>query len=105
MASTYEQGGVEYNKQNAVINSRDHSTISITTGGSIPSNALGNSVTKPRVSLSTRGLDDKINPKNLNALDTNPYHLSINRSTNTIEPFTDTDTDTDTDSYFGDVML
>ena len=103
MASTYEQGGVEYNKQNAVINSRDHSTISITTGGSIPSNALGNSVTKPRVSLSTRGLDDKINPNNLNALNTNPYHLSINRSNDTIERFTDTDTDTD--SYFGDVML
>ena len=103
MASTYEQGGVAYNKQNAVINSRDHSTISITTGGSIPSNALGNSMTKPRVSLSTRGLEDKINPNNLNPLDTNPYHLSINRTNDTIERFTDTDTDTD--SYFGDIML
>jgi hypothetical protein len=103
MASTYEQGGVAYNKQNAVVVAGDHSTISITTGGSIPSNALGNSVTNPRVSLSTRGLEEKINPNTLNQLDTNPYHLSINRSNDTIERFNDTDTDTD--SYFGDIML
>jgi hypothetical protein len=103
MASTYEQGGTLYKKQNAVIAAGDHSTISITNGGSIPSNALGNSVTKPRVSLSTRGLEEKINPNTLNQLNNNPYHLSINRSNDIIERFTDTDTDTD--SYFGDLML
>ena len=103
MASKEEQGGTLYKKQNAVISSADHSTISITNGGSIPSNSLGNNVTKSRVSLSTRGLEEKINPNTLNQLNNNPYHLSINRSNNTIEPFTDTDTDTD--SYFGDLML
>jgi len=98
MASTYEQGSTLYKKQNAVVVAGDHSTISINNGGSIPSNDLGNSVTNPRVSLSTRGLDDKINPNNLNALNTNPFHLSINRPNN------DVSTDTDTDSYFGDIF-
>ena len=89
MASSGEQGFVGSNKQNANFNTRKRSNVGVINGGRISNNGLGNTVTRPRVTLSTRGLEDKINPKNLNPLDRNPYALSINR------PPADTDTDTD----------
>jgi hypothetical protein len=64
-------------------------------GGRFSSNGLGNSITNNRVSLSNRGLEDKINPQNLNPLNSNPYALSINR------PRVETDTDTDFDDFGG----
>ena len=98
MASSGEQGFVGLNKQNINFNTRERSNISVSNGGSISSNGLGNTATRTGVSLSTRGLEDNINPKNLSQLDSNPYALSINR------PPVAADTDTDTDSdYFGGI--
>ena len=95
MASSVEQGFVGLNKQNANFNTRKRSNLGVVNGGRIASNGLGNAVTRTGVSLSNRGLEDKINPQNLTQLNSNPYALSINR------PSADTDTDTDFDDFGG----
>jgi len=95
MSSKGEQGFVGSNKQNANFNTRKRSNVGVVNGGRIASNGLGNTITRSSVSLSNRGLEDKINPQNLNQLNTNPYALSINR------PPADTDTDTDFDDFGG----
>jgi hypothetical protein len=97
MSSKGEQGFVGSNKQNANFNTRKRSNVGVVNGGRIASNGLGNTATRTGVSLSNRGLEDKINPQNLNPLNSNPYALSINRP----PVNNDTDTDTDFDDFGG----
>jgi hypothetical protein len=103
MASTTEQGGVSYNKQNSNYDGSDHSNTSITNGGTFSSNDIGNNDTKPRISLSNNSLQDRYDPRTgaIKQLKDNPLAISINTPINHVERFSDTDTD----SYFGDLML
>ena len=105
-ASTTEQGGVSYNKQNSNYDGGDHSNTSVYNGGTFSSNDIGNNSTKNRVSLSQRSERERYSPETGAGKQTqnNPLAIpSYSEVKNTIDRFSDNDTDTD--SYFGDLML
>ena len=104
MASTYDQGGVSFNKQNTNYNARDHSNTSITKGG-LFSSSLG-SETNPSVRLPDNSVQERYETITGagKQLEDNPLAISsFNKPKDTIERFSDNETDTD--SYFGDLML
>ena len=85
-----EQGNVAVNRQNATINYNNTQNVSVV-GSQIVGSSFENRLTKPRVSLSPKNQRELYNPDNLAQLNNNPFALSINRSNQQTETFTDSE--------------